>query len=234
MSSRKPTQEENTLTIVAAMAAEIHGIRAELNAISKSLAPAAPNFSASLAQYQHYEWDDIGAQVVSNDKQGAAAVVWNGHRFSRRSGAGTYGKAIWYSRAIGHDAEGKTKYGRLITFKEWDQVKGLHADLEYLGTTFSPLTDPDRDDIEKRRQDREAIEDAAEEAGEEAPSPGLVYANGQDVPDNERTREIFEIYERQYKQRPRDGAMLQAWWQKQTGKDKIRINGDEDHEPLNL
>jgi hypothetical protein len=47
----------------------------------------------------------------------AAGIQWNGRVFTRRSPDNSFASAIWFSRSVGKDSDGKNKYVRLITFK---------------------------------------------------------------------------------------------------------------------
>ena len=102
-------------------------ISALLEKISAGSAPLSPGYRRRLAEYAGFDWASIDAQVVAQDQHGAAEVEWNSHRFTRRSGSGKFGKAIWFSRPLGRD-EQETAYARLITFKDSD-AEPLASDL---------------------------------------------------------------------------------------------------------
>ncbi|MEO0487952.1 MAG: single-stranded DNA-binding protein [Cyanobacteria bacterium J06659_2] len=68
----------------------------------------------------------IGARVLKSDVNGPTHVQWTGHIYTRRSGAGKYGAAIWYSRSKG-DGNGNAEYLRLITFKDPAQAEPLDS-----------------------------------------------------------------------------------------------------------
>lgn len=78
-------------------------------------APASPKYRRPLREYPTFDWSIIGAEVVARDNQGVSEVEWMSHRFTRRSAAGKFGKAIWFSRAIGQSEDG-TEYALLIKF----------------------------------------------------------------------------------------------------------------------
>jgi hypothetical protein len=78
-------------------------------------APASPRYRRPLREYPIFDWGRIGAEVVSRDAQGVSEVEWMDHRFTRRAGAGKFGRAIWFSRAIGQSEDG-TEYALLIKF----------------------------------------------------------------------------------------------------------------------
>ncbi|GIK36582.1 MAG: hypothetical protein BroJett011_04150 [Chloroflexota bacterium] len=78
-------------------------------------APASPKYRRPLREYQSFDWSIIGAEPVTRDAQGISEVEWMGHRFTRRAGSGKFGKAIWFSRAIGQSEDG-TEYALLIKF----------------------------------------------------------------------------------------------------------------------
>lgn len=99
-------------------------IAAALEALAQSGAPQEPNWRYPLAAYAQFDWASIGARVVQRDDYGVSAVSWNGHMWTRRSGAGKYGKAIWFSRPAGQDEDG-TNYLRLVTFKDLSPAEAL-------------------------------------------------------------------------------------------------------------
>ena len=78
---------------------------------------SAPNLVYDLSQYEHFDWEAIGATVAVVDEGGPALVTWGGNTFKRRSPNNKYGAAIFYSRCVGKE-NGENIYERLITFKE--------------------------------------------------------------------------------------------------------------------
>lgn len=92
------------------------------------LAPAnqsAPNYQKTLEEFRGFDWAVIGATVVQSDPSGAAIVEWNGQQFTRRSPTNKFGEAIWFSRNVGKDDDGNTRYERLITFRKVGEVEPI-------------------------------------------------------------------------------------------------------------
>jgi len=110
-------QRMNTLTRTLQMIAEsLQGVELHLREMSISSNPA-PNYRRPLSDYCDFDWGSIGAIVLKEDKDGATVVEWNGQVFTRRSPNNSFETAIWFSRSVGKDSDGKNKYLRLITFK---------------------------------------------------------------------------------------------------------------------
>jgi hypothetical protein len=110
-------QRMNGLNKTLQMIAEsLQGVELHLREMSISSNPA-PNYRRPLSDYQDFDWASIGAIVLKEDSDGATEVEWNGQVFTRRSPQNSYDAAIWYSRSVGKDSDGKNKYLRLITFK---------------------------------------------------------------------------------------------------------------------
>ncbi len=92
------------------------------------LAPAnqsAPNYQKTLEEFRGFDWATIGATVVQSDPSGAAIVEWSGQQFTRRSPTNKFGEAIWFSRSVGKDDDGNTRYERLITFRKMGEVEPI-------------------------------------------------------------------------------------------------------------
>ncbi|ARV57992.1 hypothetical protein BZZ01_04480 [Nostocales cyanobacterium HT-58-2] len=83
----------------------------------------APNYQYPLESFTRFNWESIGATVVTNDQYGAAVVSWRGKQFIRRSPSNKFGEAIWFSRCIGKDDSGENRYERLVTFKPISKVE---------------------------------------------------------------------------------------------------------------
>lgn len=94
-----------------------------LERIEQLVAPQGPNYTYPLAAYANFDWAGIGAEVIGRDRQGVSRVNWFGKMFTRRSGAGKFGQAIWFSRCTGEDESGRKVYARLITFKDYGQAE---------------------------------------------------------------------------------------------------------------
>ena len=77
-----------------------------------------PNYQVQLAEFGEFDWSSIGARVEQRDKDGVATVLWRDRRYVRRSVSNRFQPAIWFSRSMGKDDEGNSRYERLITFKE--------------------------------------------------------------------------------------------------------------------
>lgn len=91
-------------------------ISRQLERLIIQTAPLGPDYRRPLAMFKDFDWSSVGAEVVARDSHGVSSVQWNGHQFTRRSGDGKFGKAIWFSRSIGKQ-EGENQYARLIAFK---------------------------------------------------------------------------------------------------------------------
>jgi ssDNA-binding DdrB-like protein len=110
-------QRMNALTQTLQMIAEsLQGVELNLREMSISSNPA-PNYRRPLSDYQDFDWGVIGAIIIKEDEDGATEVEWNGQVFTRRSAENHFDAAVWYSRCVGKDSDGKNKYLRLITFK---------------------------------------------------------------------------------------------------------------------
>lgn len=86
----------------------------------------APRYTADLSQYKSFDWNTVGAEVIEMDAGGlVAAIQWQGRRYSRRSVANKFGKAIMFSLPTGQDSEGANKYETFMIFKELPPVADL-------------------------------------------------------------------------------------------------------------
>lgn len=92
----------------------------QLDAIAAGSAPESPNYQRPLSAFNAFDWSSINASVTSRDASGAAIVLWAGHQWQRRTGAGKMGDAVWFSRPTGQSEQG-VQYARLITFKDRSQ-----------------------------------------------------------------------------------------------------------------
>lgn len=100
-------------------------IASALERLALSNEPEEPNHILPLEQFAAFDWNSIGASIVQQDQFGPTCVEWSGTLWTRRSPSNKFGEAIWYSRSIGKDAEGKVKYLRLITFRKITGVDPL-------------------------------------------------------------------------------------------------------------
>ena len=87
-----------------------------------------PDWQRPLIAYFKFDWEKIEGKVYRSDAHGATLVSWMGHVYTRRSGSGKFGRAIWFSRAMRSEGE-EAVYGRLITFKDFAPPEPLHPDL---------------------------------------------------------------------------------------------------------
>lgn len=83
----------------------------------------APNYKQDLKNFANFDWNSIGAEVEKSDRYGVATVIWQGKRFVRRSPENAYGAAIFFTRCVGKDEDGRNKYERLITFTPVEEIK---------------------------------------------------------------------------------------------------------------
>ena len=89
-------------------------------------APVSPKYRRPLREFPAFDWATLGAEVIMRDSQGVSEVEWMGHRFTRRAGSGKFGRAIWFSRAIGQSEDG-TEYALLIKFAEGGEAEPIPA-----------------------------------------------------------------------------------------------------------
>ncbi len=76
-----------------------------------------PNHQKILEEFKKFDWSSISAEVKAQDQYGASLVSWNNQLYQRRSPDNVYEPAVWFSRCIGKDSEGKNEYEKLITFR---------------------------------------------------------------------------------------------------------------------
>jgi hypothetical protein len=125
-----PEFEAQLLTALRAIWRELREIKKLLEAQQQaqpSPTPAevrAPNLRRLLSEYPSFNWDEIGAKVLSADEDGATAVAWGGHVFVRRTNP-KFGAEVWFSRAAGRSEDGEISYERLITFATLPEAEPL-------------------------------------------------------------------------------------------------------------
>jgi hypothetical protein len=104
----------------------------------------APDIQMPIERFHSFDWAQIGAQVLQEDEFGTAIVSYRGKAYKRRSPDNSYNPAIWFSRAIGKDDEGRNRYVRLITFKPMsDDVQPMGRKTERaLASAPAPATQP--------------------------------------------------------------------------------------------
>ena len=101
-------------------------IAVSLEALARAMAPQhAPDYQHDLTDFPDFDWTSIGATVTLRDSDGAAAVTWGGHIYTRRSPQNKFDVAIWFSRCTGKQSDGSNAYSRLITFKRTPAVEPL-------------------------------------------------------------------------------------------------------------
>ena len=121
------TYQDEVLGQLKAQRALLQQIHKQLEKlVMATSATSAPNLRRQLGEYRGFDWASIGAEVTAQDRNGASEVVWSGLEFKRRNGGGKYGNAIWFSRAGGKDGD-KTRYVRLITFKDTDGAEPVNG-----------------------------------------------------------------------------------------------------------
>jgi hypothetical protein len=82
-----------------------------------------PNYIFPLENFKEFDWESIGATVDKWDQYGAAIVVWNDRRYTRRSPENVFGSDIYFSRSIGKDESGRNVYERLVKFQPLSSMK---------------------------------------------------------------------------------------------------------------
>ncbi|MBD1995995.1 hypothetical protein H6G00_05110 [Leptolyngbya sp. FACHB-541] len=96
------------------------------DALERLVPKVAPDYQKPLSAFKLFDWESIGATVIQSDQYGASIVEWGGKQYVRRSPANKFDPAIWFSRSSGEtDAEGKTIYERLITFKDMAEPEAI-------------------------------------------------------------------------------------------------------------
>lgn len=123
--SKQPDLPFALANLLVAQARILTRISDTLDLIAANTAPAAPNFRKPFDDFAHFDWTTIGAVVTATDDDGVSAVEWNGYDFTRRAGSGKFGRAIWFSRPTGKDAEGNNTYVRLVTFKDRSEAEPI-------------------------------------------------------------------------------------------------------------
>jgi hypothetical protein len=117
------TDVMNDTALLATCVAELHGIRAALEALASVQAPA-PNIMRPMADWKKARdiLESMGAEVVSEDRSGPTRAQYQGRIYVRRSAHdedGDKSDAIWFSTVLGGNVkEGNVKWGRLLTFRD--------------------------------------------------------------------------------------------------------------------
>lgn len=123
--------DERIVSLLSAQTAALSRIAIALETIAMTNAPA-PNFIKSIEMYADFDFTTIGAVVKQYDQNGPTELEWGSYLWTRRSPQNKFGEAIWFSRAVGKDAEGNNKYARLITFKRMTEAEPLPRKVEAL------------------------------------------------------------------------------------------------------
>lgn len=117
-----PVEPPSDLRIIAAQLERIavgqERLVEALYQVASYLAPKAPNYRHTLAEWAGFDWGEIGAEVVKSDADGVAVVRWGGYLWTRRAPDNKFGEAVWYSRPEGKNADGSVNYVRLVTFQK--------------------------------------------------------------------------------------------------------------------
>jgi len=128
--------------LMATLVAELHGIRAALEAMAIANSPE-PRLVRPLADYADFDWSSINALAVAQDKTGTTIVEWGGFQWKRRS-RDDYGADIFFTRPNGKGPDGKVRYIRLITFRgDMGKVKPVtEATREAMDEARKPVEKP--------------------------------------------------------------------------------------------
>ena len=96
----------------------LQAILAELKALHASIKSnqPAPRLEFHLDDLPNFPWDAIGAVPAQRDKHGISQIWWGGRQFFRRSPDNRYTEAIFFSRSLGKEENGKPQYEWLIRF----------------------------------------------------------------------------------------------------------------------
>jgi hypothetical protein len=89
-----------------------------LEQVCSYMAPKAPNYKHTLAEWRAFDWASIGAEVVRSDADGVAVVRWGGYLWTRRAPDNKFAEAVWYNRTEGLKPDGGPNYVRLVTFQK--------------------------------------------------------------------------------------------------------------------
>lgn len=198
----------------------------KLAAALMSAAPAGePDYRYPLRDYFDFDWSSLAATPVASDEHGATRVSHHGKLYTRRSGAGKFGEAIWFSRATGTGEDG-TEYARLITFKDTAPPEPLPPSLAALGGKKQAPPAPSPTFVAAAHSSREWARGPVSPSlatgwrtGENpmATTPPIFvyeYGNGELVAmSNAVERETFDAYRRAHaEEAPPSKAGLRAWY----------------------
>lgn len=108
-------QVERLITVLERIAVALEG---------GSSSAVGPRYTKSIDEFRDFNWTSIGAVVEKSDRYGPAVVRWQNHLYVRRSKE-DFGGDLWYSRSLGKDDNGKSKYDVLIKFLAPVRVRSL-------------------------------------------------------------------------------------------------------------
>lgn len=123
---------------LAAIVDQLSRIADSLEALAAAKGPAAPNLTRDIADFAGFDWASIGAHVTAYDQFGPSVVEHRGQTYKRRSPENKFGAAIWYSRPVGKDDEGRNIYARLVTFKEITPAEPISRSAEAKAAVHPP------------------------------------------------------------------------------------------------
>ena len=105
----------------------IERIAFALERIAAAAGPYEPNIQRELSEYTTFDWNSIGAEIVSKDADGPTRVRKDGYIWIRRAPENKFEPAIWFSRTEGKDEAGDANYLKLITFRTWPDPEPISA-----------------------------------------------------------------------------------------------------------
>jgi hypothetical protein len=88
------------------------------------------NYFVPIKEFKTFDWSKIGAVVLKSDQYGVAVVSVGDREYIRRSPENNFAIAIFFSRYLGTDDNGKKQYERLITFKQASEVNPVSRKAE--------------------------------------------------------------------------------------------------------
>jgi len=132
-------QTERLLSLLGNIAASLERLSA-----GEQDPEAVPEWIVPIESFPVFDWHAHTCTVLATDDAGPTLVQWNGKTFKRRSPENAYDPAIWFSRCVGKDAEGRNEYARLITFKQYKEndIQPLSRKAEKIITAAPKPTPP--------------------------------------------------------------------------------------------
>lgn len=95
-----------------------------------------------LGDYKAFDWAKIGATVIQSDEFGVSVIrAGNGRMATRRTNE-KFGTEIWFSYAIGKNADDTPKYQRVIEFREIKPPEPIGRKTEQALKTAKPTPTP--------------------------------------------------------------------------------------------